>query len=206
MGTCRRLSTCLRCQSRGHRLIFVEEVQDISQYCSCPINEIVFAHSAGDVQEGCHSGKIRRGDRIFFNAGSLLWNCQEVYDLEVMENILGHRFHPFFDEQGIKEGYRLKPYAKTIQSSLASPKYSRQNYDSESETCDESTLDYGDSNASDLFARPLISNTTKKSLLGTDLFFEDALDGDCSTIQQYKDHYQLSIGLYVQEYAIDEVL
>ena len=88
-----------------------------------------------------------------------------------MENILGHRFHPFFDEQGIKEGDRLKPYAKTIQSSLASPKYSRRNYDSESETCDESTLDYGDSNASDLFARPLISNTTKKSLLGTDFVF-----------------------------------
>ena len=30
MGTCRRLSTRLRCQSRGHRLIFVEEVQNSS--------------------------------------------------------------------------------------------------------------------------------------------------------------------------------
>ena len=189
----------------GIASFFVEEVRDISQYCSSPINEIVFAHSAGDVQEGCHSGKIKRGDRVFFNAGSLLWDYPDIYDLEVLKNILGHRFHPFFDEQGIKEGYRLKPYAKTIQSYLVSPKCSRRNYDSESETCDESTFDDGDSNASDLFARLLISNTKRKSLSGTDLVFEDALDGDCSTIQQYKDHYQLSIGLYVQEFAIDEV-
>ncbi|KAL3812203.1 hypothetical protein ACHAXA_009677 [Cyclostephanos tholiformis] len=189
----------------GIASFFVEEVRDISQYCSSPINEIVFAHSAGDMQEGCHSGKIRRGDRVFFNAGSLLWDYPNVYDLEVVKNILGHRFHPFFDEQGIKEGYHFKPYAKTIQSSLASPKYNRRNYDSESETCDESTFDDGESNASDLFARLLISNTKKKSLSGTDFVFEEAPDGDCSTIQQYKDYYQLSIGLYVQEFAIDEV-
>lgn len=189
----------------GIASFFAEDIRDISQYCSTSVNEIVFAHSAGDLQEGCHSGKIRRGDRVFFNAGSLLWDYPNVYDLDVVKNILWHRLHPFFDEQGIKEGYRLKPYARTIQSSLASPKNNRKRCDSESETCDESTFDDGDSNTSDLFARLLIADTKKKSLSGMDFVFEEAPDGACSTIQQYKDYYQLSIGLYVQEFAMDEV-
>ena len=128
-----------------------------------------------------------------------------MYDLDVVKNILWHRFHPFFDEQSIKEGYRLKPYAKTIQSSPSCPKNNRRHFDSESETCDESTIDDGDSNTSDLFAGLLIADRKKKSLSGTDFVFEESPDGVCSTIQQYKDYYQLSIGLYVQEFAIDEV-
>lgn len=199
---------CLRgagVRVEGIASFFVEEVRDISQYCSSPVNEIVFAHSAGDVQQGCHNGKIKRGDRVFFNAGSLLWDYPNVYDLDVVKNILWHRFHPFFDEQSIKEGYRLKPYAKTIQSSPSGPKNNRRHFDSESETCDESTIDDGDSNTSDLFAGLLIADRKKKSLSGTDFVFEESPDGVCSTIQQYKDYYQLSIGLYVQEFAIDEV-
>ena len=192
---------CLRgagARVEGIASFFVEEVRDISQYCSSSVNEIVFAHSAGDVQQGCHSGKIKRGDRVFFNAGSLLWDYPDVYDLDVVKNILWHRFHPFFDEQDIKEGYRLKPYAKTIQLSPSGPKNNRRHFDSESETCDEITIDDGDSNTSDLFARLLIADTKKKSLSGTDFVFEESPDGVCSTIQQYKDYYQLSIGLYVQ--------
>ena len=39
-----------------------------------------------------------------------------------------------------------------------------------------------------------------------DFAYEEPLDGVvCSTIQQYKEYYHLSIGLYVQEFAIDEV-
>lgn len=197
----------------GIASFFVEEVRDITQYCSCSVNEFVFTHSAGDVQHGCHSGKIKRGDRVFFNAGSLLWDYPDVYDVDVLKNIMWHRFHPFFDEQGIKEGYRLKPYARIVRksSSRGSPPISantRKRCDSESETyCDESTLDDGDySMNSDIFARLLIADTKKKSLSEVDSVYEETPAGTCcSTIQQYKDYYQLSLGLYVQEFAIDEV-
>ena len=188
----------------GIASFFVEEVRDITQLCASPVNEIIFIHSAGDLQHGCHNGNIRRGDRVLFNAGSLLWDYPNVYDTDVMRNIC-QRFHPIFDEQAIKEGYRLKPYAKTIQRSPISPKNRKrcESATSESETCDDSTLDDGDSITSELFNQLLIADTKKKSLSDIDFVFEG--DDLCSTIQQYKDYHQLSIGLYVQEFAIDEV-
>jgi len=188
----------------GIASFFVEEVRDITQLCTSPVNEIIFIHSAGDLQRGCHLGNIRRGDRVLFNAGSLLWDYPNVYDTDVVRNIM-LRFHPIFDEQAIKEGYRLKPYAKTIQRSPITPKNRKRSESatSESETCDDSTFDDGDSTTSELFNQLLIADTKKKSLSDIDFAFE--VDDLCSTIQQYKDYYQLSIGLYVQEFAIDEV-
>jgi len=193
----------------GIASFIVEEVRDISQYCSSSVNEIVFIHSAGDLQHGCHTGQIRRGDRVFFNAGSLLWDYPNLYDVDVVKNILWHRFQPCFDEQGIKEGYHLKTYAKITKETSSraglSPK-SQMFSESESETCDESTLDDGDSTTSDLFTRLMIADTKKKSLSEMDFVYEEAPEGGvCSTIQHYKEYYQLSIGLYVQEFAIDEV-
>ncbi|KAL7549887.1 hypothetical protein ACHAWF_016373, partial [Thalassiosira exigua] len=188
----------------GIASFIVEEVRDITQYCSSSVNEIVFIHSAGDLQHGCHTGQIRRGDRVFFNAGSLLWDYPNLYDAEVVKSILWHRFQPWFDEREIKEGYRLKPYAKTTKSSRSSPKHQLLS-ESESETCDESTLDDGDSITSDsLFTGLLIAEQKKKAQSKMEFAYEEALDGVCSTIQQYKEYYQLSIGLYVQEFAVDE--
>ena len=52
----------------------------------------------------------------------------------------------------------------------------------------------------------MIADTKKKSLSEVDSVYEETPAGTCcSTIQQYKDYYQLSLGLYVQEFAIDEV-
>jgi len=188
----------------GIASFIVEEVRDISQYCSSSVNEIVFIHSAGDLQHGCHTGQIRRGDKVFFNAGSLLWDYPDLYDVEVVKNILWHRFQPFFDEQAIKEGYRLKPYAKVRKATQESPRQQIFS-ESETETCDESTLDDGDSVTSDLFARLIIADSKKKDLLDMEFAYEEAPNGVCSTIQEYKQYYNLSIGLYVQEFAIDEV-
>ena len=80
------------------------------------------------------------GDKVFFNAGSLLWDYPNLYDADVVKNILWHRFQPCFDGQEIKEGYRLKPYARITKSSRASPK----NHipDSESEYCEFSVVWY----------------------------------------------------------------
>jgi hypothetical protein len=183
----------------GVASFIVDEIRDISQYCSSPVNEIVFIHSAGDLQHGCHTGQIKRRDRVFFNAGSLLWDYPNLYAMETVKSILCHRLHPCFDEHNIKESYRLKAYARTT-------KNSPQQSESEAETCDESTLGDGDSLDTELFARLIVADRKRKALADPGQFtYEEVPDNICSTIQDYKEHYQLSIGLYVQEFAIDEV-
>jgi hypothetical protein len=168
------------------------------------VNEIIFFHSAGDMQLGCNKGSVKRGDRVFFNAGSLLWDYPNLYDAVEVKNILLHRLHPCFDGELIKEGYRLKPYAKVRKRAPTSPK----SYTDAESTCDESTVGDGDedSTTSDLFTKLLIAERYRRSAAEVeDFIFEEAPDGGtCSTIQDYKEHYQLSIGLYVQEFAIDE--
>jgi hypothetical protein len=184
----------------GVASFIVDEIRDISQYCGSPVNEIVFIHSAGDLQHGCHTGQIKRRDRVFFNAGSLLWDYPNMYTLDTMKNILCHRLHPCFDENDIKESYRLKAYARTTKNSPCQS-------ESEAETCDESTVGDGDSLDTELFARLIVEESKRKALAdpGEFTFEKTSPESSCSTIQDYKEHYQLSIGLYVQEFAVDEV-
>lgn len=184
----------------GVASFIVDEIRDISQYCGSPVNEIVFIHSAGDLQHFCHSGIIKRRDRVFFNAGSLLWDYPNLYSNDSLKSILCHRLHPCFDEHYIKEGYRLKAYARTTRNSP-------QQSESEAETiCDDSTIGDGDSLDTELFTRLIVADTKRKALADPGEFaYEEVPDGICSTIQEYKEHYQLSIGLYVQEFAVDEV-
>ena len=198
-----RVVDCLResgARVEGIASFFVEEVRDISQYCNTRVKEIVFVHSAGDMQQLCHDGAIKRGDKVFFNAGSLLWDYPDLSDSSVLGDILWRRLHPYFDQQKIKEGYRFKPYAR-IQSRGDSSHITSQ-YQSERETCDDSTL--GDDTNRSLITKLLVSDRKRRSLCEIDFAFEDG-GSTCSTIQEYKEHYQLSLGLYVQEFAIDEV-
>lgn len=59
-----------------------------------------------------------------------------MFDANVVKNILFNSCQPFFDGQAVKEGYRLKPYAKTTppKAPRSSPK--AQMSDSESEFCE----------------------------------------------------------------------
>ena len=64
----------------------------------------------------------------------------------------------------------------------------------------------GDSLDTELFTRLIMDDSKRKALADPgDFAYEEVLGNICSTIQEYKEHYQLSIGLYVQEFAIDEV-
>ena len=201
-----RVVDCLResgARVEGVASFFVEEVRDISQYCNTRVKEIVFVHSAGDMQQLCHDGAIKRGDKVFFNAGSLLWDYPDLSDSSVLGDILWRRLHPYFDQQEIKEGYRFKPYARI--KSRGGSSLTRSQYESESETWDDSTLGDDESVTSEsLFTKLLVSDRKRRSLCEIDFAFEDG-GSTCSTIQEYKEHYQLSLGLYVQEFAIDEV-
>ena len=120
-----------------------EDIRNTSTYTCEPVPELFFFHSAGDLQDACHKGKIHKGDTVYFNAGSLLW---DKYDATLCESIdvLKDRCFGDFDVEETKAKYELQPYA----------------------LCDS--------------------------------------DGITSTIQAYQKHYDLQIGLYCQEFAIDD--
>jgi hypothetical protein len=114
----------------------IEEIRDVSRLCASPVEEIMFLHSAGDLQRACHEGRVQKGSTVFFNAGSLIWEpgAYRVIDLLTKK----------FDSEEAQAKSKILPHC------------------------------------------------------GKDGNFPG------STIEMYKRHYQLSIGVYCQEFAIDE--
>jgi hypothetical protein len=119
-----------------------DDIRGLSRYSIKPVTEVLFFHSAGDLQVACHEGRVQSGDTVFFNAGSLLWTpSSRSYSETVYDACFSH-----FDSDSAKLSYRLLP-----------------------------------------FAQP----TTRSG-------------GSVSTIEHYKKQFNLSIGMYVQEFAIDD--
>ena len=119
------------------------DIRDISRYSLKPVKEIIFFHSAGDLQQACHSGRIRQGDTIFFNGGSLLWEAPVVDRTYVYDKLFGT-----FDPHAAKKKYKLLTFAK--------------------------------------------------------IEGEDEGKHNTSTIQDYQRKFKLSIGIYCQEFCIDD--
>ncbi|CAB9517561.1 expressed unknown protein [Seminavis robusta] len=137
----------------------VDEIRGISKFCSEPLMEVVFCHSAGDLQRACHNGKIRYGDKVFFNGGSLLWegtNPEPGCSLG-------------FDPEFTKRNYRILPFGRTRKMHEAN--------------------------------RVMLSS---KTLTMSPSMTLSSSWSEGSTIEMYKERYGLSIGLYSQEFAIDD--
>jgi hypothetical protein len=128
----------------------VDEIRDISQFTASPVREILFFHSAGDMQSACHQGQVKPGDTVFFNAGSLLWQAPESMAHPAMALFEGmcQVVRPF-DPEDVKRNYQLLPFARVVKDG-------------------------------------------------------DAPTSSASTIQQYKEKFNLTLGLYCQEFSIDE--
>lgn len=124
----------------GIASFFMEEIRHVSENCQEPVQEIIFCHSAGDLQKACLEGRIKNGDSVFFNAGSLLWDPSP----DEVDRITN------FDPREIKAAYCIQSFGRV-----------------EEEGSSE------------------------------DMAFN-------STIQMYKERFNLRLGLYVQEFAIDE--
>lgn len=120
----------------------VDDIRDISNHASKPVKELFFFHSAGDMQLACHDGRIKPGDTVLFNAGSLLWDSRSS-DAETLSWQALRRCWADFDADQVKRNYAILPFARAEESRA-------------------------------------------------------------STIKSYKDKFGLSIGLYCQEFAIDE--
>jgi hypothetical protein len=143
----------------GIASFFAEDIRDISRYSTVPTKEIVFFHSAGDLQKACHDGFIHPGDSVFINAGSLFWNYPNILDKDLFVRFVGTSLSPWFDAEQIKSEYKFQPYARIRMANKPKDQ-------------DDAEIKF--------------------------------LEGSSSTIQQYKEHFDLSIGLYVQEFAVDE--
>ncbi len=79
----------------------IDEIRDLSRFSTIgPIPGMIFCHSAGDVQQACHQGKIRNGDMIFFNAGSLLKSNAFSSWADLIAS---------FDPRNVKESYMIEP-------------------------------------------------------------------------------------------------
>lgn len=129
----------------GIASFFVEEIRDLSRFSSRePIREIVFCHSAGDLQAACLRGDIQRGDQVFFNGGCLI-RCLLQNETSSFQALFGS-----FNSSAVKKSYEIAAYAL--------PRKGRKHEG----------------------------------------------EGIKATLQDYKLTFDLSIGLYCQEFAIDE--
>jgi len=154
----------------------IPEIRNITQYCREPLNEYLFFHSAGDLQKACRDGMLRQGDRIFFNAGSLFWNWKidDSGDIASGGNSVVDKLWNIADTTA--------SFFKPFDVEKAKDEYRFQSY-------------------ARIAARS--TNVENKSTIEQQQMLKFG-NGKGSTIEDYKNHFDLSIGLYVQEFAIDE--
>ena len=88
---------------------YIEDTRDISNFCLHPVNEVIFFHTAGDLQYACLSGLFKQDNNdakismVYFNAGSLFWNHKFV----LLENIAAGMKD--FNVNEFKKKYRFEP-------------------------------------------------------------------------------------------------
>lgn len=105
---------------KGIGSFFANDIRTISQYTINPVGECYFFHSAGDVQHACHSGDLKFGDVIYFNAGSLLWPyshfLSNISSASECCSVFKERYLDRFKRDNAKSGYALQPYADTSEN------------------------------------------------------------------------------------------
>jgi hypothetical protein len=171
-----------------------EEIRDISQFCSAPVKEMIFFHSAGDLQKACHDGIIKRGEKVFFNAGSLFWNFPNLKSKSFYIETFLNTFVRTFDSDEAMRRYTFQSYARVNEA------HGKNDNNNQGAKSSNSYAGYESENTLSDYSIGEIERSVDKSKM--DLIFHSEEEG--STIQHYKDYYDLSIGLYVQEFAIDD--
>lgn len=88
----------------------ISELRNISRFGSIPVAQIIFFHSAGDLQRACHSGKIRRGDTVYFNAGSLLTERRSILSVTEIACCASPTASDMLRE--FPKTYKIQPFAE----------------------------------------------------------------------------------------------
>ncbi len=58
----------------------MDELRVIGKGCSYPLTPILFFHSVGDLQRACHANEVKKGDTVYFNGGSLMWKRSSIME------------------------------------------------------------------------------------------------------------------------------
>jgi len=151
----------------------VSEIRGVCNYTTSRGNsktkEILFVHSAGDLQLACDQGLVQPGDKVFFNGGSLIHESARASICTTIAWTLCTLGFDGFDPRLIQAGYRIHPFGVS-------------NNESAQNNNDESSPDASDFCSSDNCLVPRMLRT----------------------LHDYKRHYSFSMGVYVQEFSIDD--
>lgn len=161
--------TALGVHVEGVGSFSIGDVRGIGQFCHRPILEILFFHSAGDLQHAYHSGQLVEGDSVLLNGGSLIWEAPTWTNLrKVVDGMV--------DPTRVTQGYELLPFCDPMSTSTSTSSCAVLTGSDQDSYCDGS--DSSDSSDS----RSRFNNT----------------------LAAYQKRLNLKIGLYVQEFGIDE--
>jgi hypothetical protein len=163
--------------------------------------EILMVHSAGDLQAACDEGLVQPGDHVFFNGGSLILDSARS---STLNSLLGFFFdmcacgyYDTFDPCAIEDGYKIQSYGYACGSMDAME-----------------TAGCFPNDPNSLMGNParrrtghglLHDHDDDDMLLVSSTKSEDTEMGAVmKTLADYKKHYGFSMGLYLQEFSIDE--
>lgn len=159
----------------------VDELREIGRACSCPVQQCIFFHSIGDLQRACHANEVNYGDTVYFNAGSLIWKRPSILET-AGEGCCGTSAVNFDD----KCATTTVPSASSSSSGMDNSNHRREPSSDirvESSVCSYSFQPYA-------YPRNMLP---------------DAERARCrATIEDYQRHFNLKIGVYVQEFSVCE--
>ena len=154
----------------------VDELRVIGKGCSYPLTPILFFHSVGDLQRACHANEVKKGDTVYFNGGSLMWKRSSIMEAAECGGCCG--------QINIEDENDIHPnnaYGRTASSATAGTTSAR-------------TLNANGDYSFQPYAYP-------RSALS------DWERVQCkSTIEDYRRHFDLKIGVYVQGETIAFVI
>lgn len=163
-----------------------------------PTKEILMVHSAGDLQAACDEGLLQPGDYVFFNGGSLILDSARS---STMKSLLGFFFdmcvcgyYTTFDPCVIEDGYRIQSYGYACNGMDSAGCFNNAPYnnilgmneDKDEKTSDLQTKDHDD----DSIIMTSSDDTNMSAVM--------------RSLADYKRHYGFSMGIYLQEFSIDE--
>jgi len=141
-----------------------DELRLIGSYSSTSIDQILFFHSAGDLQRACHAKQVKHGDIVYFNAGSMFWKKPGLIESATTGCNCTHATFIGEDIQSEGNGHADR------------------------------------SLPNQLYFEPFAYPLEKKAMHG--------YIAPCrSTLHDYQKHFNLRIGVYVQEFSVgpDEI-
>ena len=146
----------------------VDELRVIGKGCSYPLTPILFFHSVGDLQRACHANEVKKGDTVYFNGGSLMWKRSGIMEAAECGGCCG-KMNDVVDDNAI----HVNAYERTSSTATAA-------------TTSERTLNANGDYSFQPYAYPRSALSDWERI-------------QCkSTIEDYRRHFDLKIGVYVQ--------